>query len=82
MTHKCAVKPCPIQIEEPYLMCGQHWSLVPKHLQQLIGELQMLVASVIDTPEEDRRRQQLAFVERRAVRVVEQTVAVQLERIS
>jgi hypothetical protein len=35
-THKCPVKDCLSLVDRKYLMCPQHWALLPKPLQQAV----------------------------------------------
>lgn len=35
-THTCPARGCPREVADRFLMCGDHWRMVPRHLQQAV----------------------------------------------
>jgi len=35
-THKCAATTCTIEVPKRFLMCGQHWQMLPYSIQQRV----------------------------------------------
>ncbi|MCL2729299.1 MAG: hypothetical protein FWE15_04655 [Actinomycetia bacterium] len=36
MTRTCPVRGCPREIADRFLMCGDHWRMVPRRVQQAV----------------------------------------------